>query len=82
MFKGSPVLDIDVLSLLKGSRLFSRKRNKRKDIYYPEHHDWCYCFEGKNIDGDKIRVIVSFEDITLLMITVIRLGEHENKNRN
>jgi hypothetical protein len=34
---------------------------------------WSFCFEGKSVDGDAVRVIVALED-RLLIITVVRLG--------
>jgi hypothetical protein len=63
--------DMDVLHILKGN--VKRKRNKRKDSYDPGKQDWKYCVEGFDMDGLKIRVIITFEEAYLLVITVIRI---------
>lgn len=65
------ISELDVIHILKGDA--GRKRNKRKDSYDPGKEDWKYCFEGFDIDGLKIRIIITFEDEYLLVITVIRI---------
>ena len=67
------IIDIDVLDILEGKKGRNRKRNKSKDKYEPGYDDWNYCIEGSNLDKTKIRVIVSFDDENMLIITVIRL---------
>lgn len=48
---------------------------KRKDVFDPRYHAWNYAIRGKTIDGRQLRVVVSFEDTDLLIITAIALGE-------
>jgi hypothetical protein len=48
---------------------------KRKDVFDPRYHAWNYAIRGKTIDGRHLRVVVSFEDNGLLIITAIALGE-------
>jgi len=49
---------------------------KRKDVFDTRYQAWNYAIRGKTIDGRPLRVVVSFEDDTqLLIITAIALGE-------
>ena len=48
---------------------------KRKDVFDTRYHAWNYAIRGKTIDGRPLRVVVSFEDRGLLIITAIALGE-------
>lgn len=72
------ISDIDVLDILENKKDRKRKRNKKKDIYIEGYLDWNYCIEGQDLDGEnKIRIIISFDESNLLLITVIRLSEQE-----
>ncbi len=73
--KDRNISDLDVLDILEGKNDNERTRNKRKDKYEGSCQDWNYCIEGINLDGVKIRVIISFEGNLLLIITVIRFDE-------
>ncbi len=68
------ILDLDVLDILEGKKGRGRKRNKSKDKYVEGYQDWNYCIEGENIDGIKIRIIISFMNELMSIITVIRLN--------
>lgn len=70
--KDRSVTDLDVLNILENEKGRRRKRNKRKDKYERGKEDWNYCIEGLDIDGEKVRIIVSFNEEFLLIITVIR----------
>ncbi len=56
----------------------------RRDRYDSRAGDWGYCFEGRTVDEDALRVVVAFED-WMLVVTVVRLdgrggtnhGEHD-----
>lgn len=72
--KDREITDLDVLKVLKGEKDRNRKRNKRKDKYEEGQKDWNYCMEGLDIDGKKIRIILSFNEEFLLIITLIRLS--------
>lgn len=44
----------------------------RRDRYDVLAGDWSYCFEGRTVDEDVLRVIVAF-DGWMLIVTVVRL---------
>lgn len=67
------VIDLDILDILQNRDDRKRKRNKRKDVYSAEHQDWNYCIEGRDYDNQLIRIIVSFDENLLLIITVIKI---------
>lgn len=46
---------------------------KMKDSWENEFKTWNYSIRGKTVDHDTYRIIVSFEEDYLLIITVIRL---------
>lgn len=46
---------------------------KRKDKYDEQYHAWNYAVRGKTIDRRDLRVIVSFDENDLLIITAIEL---------
>lgn len=76
------ISDLDVLNILEGKVGYSRKRNKSKDSYesgsvYEKPQDWKYCIEGTDIDERKIRIILTFTDNLMPIITVINLSEEE-----
>ena len=52
---------------------------KRKDRYEERFCSWSYAVRGKTPDKRELRVIVSFEEKTLLIITAIDLKEGEAK---
>lgn len=68
------ILDLDVLDILEGKQGHKRKRNKSKDKYENTYDDWNYCVEEANLDGRRIRIILSFEKNLMLIITVIRFN--------
>ena len=48
---------------------------KRKDSYDEFYESWAYSIRGKTIDGRELRVVVSFDDDTeMLIITLIDLS--------
>lgn len=71
------ITDLEVLEILENKDKRKRKRNKQKDIYTPGYQDWNYCIEGIDIDGNKIRIIISFDQTLMLIITVIRVNDKE-----
>jgi hypothetical protein len=75
--KDRGMIDIDILDILENKNNRKRKRNKSKDTYTPGYQDWNYCIEGNDLSGKKIRVIVSFDDQFLLIITVILIGNED-----
>lgn len=76
------ISELDVLNILEGHPGYRRKRNKRKDSYDSTYihemlQDWKYCIEGKDINARDIRIILTFTDNLMLIITVIDLGDKE-----
>jgi hypothetical protein len=67
------ITDIDVLDILENKSRRNRKRNKKKDEYRSDKSDWNYCIEGVDLNKNKIRIIISFNNNLMLMITVIRI---------
>lgn len=67
------IIDLDVIHILNGERGYKRRRNKKKDKYELRHDNWNYCIEGCNLDNEEIRVIISFKQRWLVVITVIKL---------
>jgi hypothetical protein len=72
------ILETDVIKILEGEKAYCRKRNKAKDTYAAvgfneEAEDWKYCIEGNDIDQNPIRIIVTFDEDWMLIITVIAL---------
>lgn len=76
------ISNLDVLNILEGKSGYDRKRNKNKDSYesnyiHEKPQDWKYCIEGKDIDGKRVRIILTFTDDLMPIITVINLSEEE-----
>lgn len=69
------ISDLDVLNILEGKFGFRRKRNKTKDHYENGRQDWNYCIEGVDLDQSYIRIIVSFMNNLMPIITVIRINK-------
>ncbi len=67
------ILDLDVINVLSGKKGYGRKRNKKKDIYAEFAEDWKYCIEGCDVDGEPLRIIITFNEDLMPIITVIRI---------
>lgn len=48
----------------------------RRDRYDEPWGEWSYCFEGRAVDGFRLRVVVAF-DGWMLVVTVVRLDSEE-----
>jgi hypothetical protein len=53
--------------------LINGYHEKKKDDYKEKYKAWNYAIRGKTIDKRSIRVVVSFDENDLLVITVIDL---------
>lgn len=53
--------------------LYKGYHEKRKDTWDATFESWNYAIQGRTIDQIPCRIIVSFEDDGLLIITIIRL---------
>ena len=69
--KDRVISDLEVLNVLENINGYKRRRNKSKDKYEENRQDWNYCIEGATSDNDKMRIIISFEDGILPIITVM-----------
>ncbi len=57
--------------------LVSGRHVPRRDRYDEPYSAWSYCFEGASVDGEPLRVVVSF-DGWMVVVTVVRLGNEED----
>ncbi|MBL6991386.1 MAG: DUF4258 domain-containing protein [Bacteriovoracaceae bacterium] len=48
---------------------------KKKDKYDPAYESWNYSVKGTTIDNRNLRVIVSFDEYGMLIITVIDINK-------
>jgi hypothetical protein len=46
-----------------------------KDEFRREHQAWNYAVRGSTIDRHQVRIVVSFDENRMLVITVIRLAK-------
>jgi hypothetical protein len=68
------ITDIEVLDILEHKE--KCRRNKSKDSFAPGYQDWKYCIEGKSfVQQPQIRIIISFDEEFMLVVTVIRLDD-------
>lgn len=72
------ISDLVVLNILQNKEGYQRKRNKVKDRYEKQYfneepQDWKYCIEGKDIDRRKYRIIITFTDNLMPIITVMNI---------
>ena len=51
-----------------------------KDKWDETYQAWNYAIRGYTSDKDGLRVVVSFYDVNMLIITVIRIVKREGKN--
>ncbi len=66
----------EILYVLKNGR-----HEKSKDQYQERYQAWNYAIRGRTIDKRDVRIIVSFDENNMLIITAIELGaEHGKKN--
>lgn len=54
--------------------LEARRHVPKRDRFDVSAGDWSYCFEGPAVDGEALRVIVTFAD-SMLIVTVVRLAD-------
>ena len=70
-----------MIYLLSGKKGYERKRNKRKDIYESfsltnKAQDWKYCIEGCDINHNKLRIMMTFTEDLMPIITENSVAEH------
>lgn len=72
---GRAILQPVVLDILEGKPNTKRKRNKKKDSFNVGNKDWSYCIEGVDPNNEKIRIILSFDEKKMPIITVMWVGK-------
>ena len=70
------VNDLEIIKILKSN---DKWHEAKKDKYEKGNADWNYHIRGKNINGDQIRIVISFDKDGMPIITVINLDEAENE---
>ena len=66
------VTDEEILRILEGK---NKRHEKSKDKYEEGRVDWNYHITGRNTDDEAIRIVTSFDEFGMVIITVINLGE-------
>lgn len=46
---------------------------KAKDVYREEYKAWSYAIRGKTVDGRRLRLVIAFDEVMMLLITAIDL---------
>ncbi|MFT5433662.1 MAG: hypothetical protein ACI9OJ_004369 [Myxococcota bacterium] len=46
----------------------------KRDRYDEPYEEWSYCFEGRSLDEERLRVVVAFDD-GCCVVTVVRLDD-------
>lgn len=60
----------DVLRVLrKGTR------DEERDEWNPVLERWSYCYTGRGVDGDRLRVAVALVEPGVLVVTIVRPGD-------
>lgn len=60
--------ELDVFRILKKG-----KRESEKDKWDSEYQEWTYAIQGKTLDGNLLRVCISFKSNGLIIVTVIEI---------
>jgi len=55
---------------------------EKKTVYDEHNKSWKYAIRGTTIDGDDLRIIVTFVTEDLFVITVIRVGAVKDAAKN
>lgn len=66
------VNQFQVLKILKGNKKF---HESKKDKFDEAHAAWNYSIRGRTIDDEEVRIIISFDEENMLIITVINLAQ-------
>ena len=72
------ITELAVLSILAEEAGATRRRNKKKDVLedisiIEPATDWKYCIEGEFLGSKTIRIIVTFSNEKMPIITVINI---------
>ncbi len=71
------ITEEQVLNILENKQGYTRRWNKKKDTFESSFIDaapaWRYCIEGTTPDKEDVRIILTFTDDFMPIITVIKL---------
>lgn len=72
------ITELTIISILAKESGSTRRRNKKKDVLedisiHEPAQDWKYCIEGEFLGSNTIRIIVTFNDDRMPIITVINI---------
>lgn len=71
------ITDEEVLNILENKKGYTRRWIQVKDTfeayYIDEPPTWRYCIEGTTLDKEEVRIILTFTDDWMPIITVIKL---------
>ncbi len=70
------VNDLEIIRILKSN---NKWHEARRDKFEIGNQDWNYHIRGINADGDSIRIVISFDENGMTILTVINLDEKEHE---
>ena len=59
--------------------LTNGRHEKNKDQYQERYQAWNYAIRGRTVDKRDLRVVVSFDEDNMLVITAVDLGARHGK---
>jgi hypothetical protein len=65
---------LQVLDILTSDHKY---HESSKDRYNPTFQSWNYAVLGRTIDDERVRIILSFDENDMLIITVINLDDED-----
>lgn len=67
--------NVDQLQVIRILKSDSKYHEPKKDTYSKEFQAWNYAVRSKTIDDEDVRIILTFDENDMLIITVINLDE-------
>lgn len=67
--------NVDEFQVVRILRSKSKYHEPKKDTYSDDFETWNYSIRGSTVDDEDVRVILSFDESNMLIITVINLDE-------
>ena len=71
------VNDLEVVKILGSAEKW---HESGKDKFVNEYKDWNYHIRGRNSDDDQVRIVISFDENNMVVITVVNLEEAKNND--
>lgn len=67
--------NVDRFLVIKVLKDKTKYHEPRKDFYSFEFDSWNYSIRGTTLDNENVRIVISFDEEDMLIITVINLDE-------